>query len=150
MPWITPTEDDILTRISSSELEAVRAAVLGDGQADPVLTTLDQVIDEVRGYVSGNRENVLGLDGTIPDKLLGVTLSIFVPLFLARAAGLSIDPEGERAKARDQAYRTLKAVASGEFRIEEPTEKDDATHFVQQPKYSGRNRDYTRDRMDGI
>ncbi len=150
MAWIIPTENDILSRISSAELEAIRSAVLADGQADPVSETLDQVIDEVRGFIAGNPANVLGPDGTIPEKLLNAALSIFVPMFLARAGGTAIDPEGERAKQRDRAYKTLERVSDGKFAIDEPAEKSDETPFVQQPKYNGRDRDFTRNRMDGI
>jgi hypothetical protein len=150
MAWITPTEAHVLTRISSAELEAVRNAVLADGQADPVAETLEQTIDEVRGYIAGNPKNVLGPALSIPEKLLAATLSIFVPRFLSRPGGTAIDPEGERAKQRDAAIRLLERVSEDKFGIEEPTETTDEKPFVQTPRYISRKRDFTRNRQSGL
>lgn len=115
--WITPSETDLLTIFSSSELATYRAAALAAGQADPVAPTLAQVVDLVRGYVGAYKPNSLGTPGTIPQKLLAPTLDL-VAVRLPQRVGVA--PKDVRKLAADQAVKLFEQVAAGIFNIEEP------------------------------
>jgi hypothetical protein len=117
MAWIIPTENDLLTSLSETELAAYRAAALAGGQADPVAPTLAQVVDLVRGYVGAYRPNTLGEAGTIPQKLLAPLIDL-VAVRLPQRVG--VPPKDVRKAAGDQAIRLLEQVAAGVFNIEEP------------------------------
>jgi len=117
MAWIIPTENDLLTTLSETELATYRAAALAGGQADPVAPTLAQVVDLVRGYVGAYRPNTLGDAGTIPQKLLAPLIDL-VAVRLPQRVG--VPPKDVRKAAGDQAVRLLEQVAAGVFNIEEP------------------------------
>ena len=70
MAWRPILETDLVAVISSTELEALRAAALKAGQADPVSPSILSVTDEVRGHIAACAENTLGDAGEIPEKLL--------------------------------------------------------------------------------
>src|SRR5476649_429665 len=124
MSWILPTESDVLTVLSESELSTYRAAATASGQADPLAPTLAQVVDLVRGYVGAYKPNTLGLPGTIPQKLLAPALDL-VAVRLPQRVGVS--PKDVRQAAATQAIQILEQVANGVFNIEEP---DTATSEV--------------------
>lgn len=150
MAWITPTENDLKTRLSGPELSAFRAAALDAGQDDPVDYVMDQAIDLVRGYVAACPRNVLGLAGTIPQKLLGALLDILVIDVMKRAGGLIVDADGERKKAKDEALRLLERVADGKFAIEEPETEDTETHGAVTPSTSSPTRYFDQDSQSGL
>ncbi len=142
MAWIIPTENDLLTSLSETELAAYRAAALASGQADPVAPTLAQIIDLVRGYVGAYRPNILGAAGTIPQKLLAPAIDL-VAVRLPQRVG--VPPKEVRKAAADAAVRLLEQVASGDFNIEEPdvasTETTSAPRpsiMAKRPRFGGR------------
>src|ERR1700689_2753434 len=104
MAWIIPTENDLLTTLSETELATYRAAATATGQADPVAPTLAQVVDLVRGYVGAYKPNTGGLPGTIPQKLLAPRLDLVAVRFPQRV-GLS--RKEVRQAAAIQAVRLL-------------------------------------------
>ncbi len=112
MPWIAPTEEDLLARLSAPELAAYRAAALKPGQADPVAPVLAGVVAEVRGYVAGHKPNALGPAGTIPDTLLDAAMALAVARLPAR---LGVRLSEERRDARRDAVALLRDVAAGRF-----------------------------------
>jgi hypothetical protein len=147
MAWITIAETDLVTVLSSAELEAYRAAALKVGQADPVAPAIAQVADLVRGYVGGNAANVLGAAGTIPQKLLATALDILavrIPMRVGKT------PAAGRQDAHDKAIKLLEQVAAGKFSIEEPLVETTETASGSTPSFSGRTPSYTRDDQDGI
>lgn len=147
MAWIFVTEADLLTAISGAELESYRAAALADGQADPVDPTIAQVVDLVRGYVGGNKNNSLGAADTIPQKLLAPAVDIIV----ARIPGrVGKTPKQGRADARDAAIKLLEKVAAGSFDIEEPVEQSEEQPSAPGPSFSGRDRRDARSEHDGL
>jgi hypothetical protein len=149
--WITITEADLLTKVSGPELEAVRAAALADGQADPVQPAITQVTREVRGYVAACASNQLGEGATIPDELLEAALSLLVIRFLSRAAGLSIDGENDpRMKAAEQAKTLLRDVAACRFAIAQPATVSTEEVGSPSPSFGTRDRHFTRATQDGI
>jgi hypothetical protein len=114
MPWITPTEDDLVARLSGPELAAYRSAALKSGQADPVAPVLSGVIGEVRGYVAGNKANALGPDGSIPGELLDAAMALVVARLPAR---LPLTLSDARLDAKKDALALLRSVASGQFYV---------------------------------
>lgn len=122
MAWITITEDDVLTVISSPKLEGIRAAALADDQDDPVQPAIDQVTNQVRGYL-GRRYN-LGAAGTISDKVLGAALDIIAVRIPQR---VDQDASKGREDLKDDAIRYLEQIAEGKIDIEEPLIADTET-----------------------
>jgi hypothetical protein len=147
MAWITPTENDLLTAFSETELAAYRAAALAGGQADPVAPTLAQVVDLVRGYVGAYRPNTLGSDGTIPQKLLAPAIDL-VAVRLPQRVG--VPPKEVRKAAGDQAVRLLEQVAAGVFNIEEPDEVSTETTAAPGPSIRARRPRFTPRDEEGL
>lgn len=122
MAWIVLTADELLRSLTGPEKAAVSSAALGAGQSDPVPTIIEDVVNEVRGYIAANSHNVLGISGTIPEKLKIATLSRARYEALTRLPiGRSILTE-DRVKANEAARTLLRDVAAGRFQVEEPTE----------------------------
>lgn len=119
MPWITPTESDLLNRLSAPELAAYRAAALKADQADPIAHLITGAINEVRGYVAGHHANTLGPVGTIPDTLLDATMALAVARIPAR---LPVPLTDVRKDAKDDALQLLRQVATGKFFVAAPDE----------------------------
>lgn len=120
--WITPSEDDILTRCSGVELETFRGVVLAEGQADPLSKQIEIVVNFMRGYIF-TCPNVKEADheaGTIPSSALHVFLDIIVPTIQGRPAGAVIEgTNGIRLDARSDAMRWLKAASKCEVAVDE-------------------------------
>jgi hypothetical protein len=147
MAWIIPTESDVLTVLSESELSTYRAAATASGQADPLAPTLAQVVDLVRGYVGAYKPNTLGLPGTIPQKLLSPTLDL-VAVRLPQRVGVS--PKDVRQMAASRAVRLLEQVAAGVFNIEDPDMATDETTSAPRPSIEARRPHFTRRLEEGV
>jgi hypothetical protein len=150
MAWITPSETHLRTRLSGPEIQAFKTAALASGQSNPIPDLLEEVVNRIRGDVAACEQNVLGPDGTIPDKLLGACLSIAVIEVMARAAGTVLDPEQARREAARNAERLLERVAACKFAIDVPDVQSDEVIQGNIPTFSGRTPVYTRDDQDGI
>jgi len=147
MSWIIPTEADVLTVLSETELTTYRVAATAGGQADPLVPTLAQVVDLVRGYVGAYKPNTLGLAGTIPQKLLAPTLDL-VAVRLPQRVGVL--PKEVRKIASEQAVRLLEQVAAGDFNIEEPETAVTEVTSAPRPTMSGRSRNFSRETEEGL
>ncbi len=147
MAWIIPTESDVLTVLSETELAAYRSAATASGQADPVAPTLAQVVDLVRGYVGAYRPNTLGLPGTIPQKLLAPALDL-VAVRLPQRVGVA--PKDVRLLASGRAVRLLEQVAAGTFTIEEPEVTTAETASAPRPTIEGRERRFGQCGEEGV
>lgn len=145
MAWAAITEADILTVMAGPELEAIRAAALKAGQADPVAPTITDVTDLVRGYVAVR--NTLGPDGTIPSKLQTSALDIIASRIPQR---VNHDPSEGRKTKEKEAIRLLERVADGKFRVEEPTTASEESTGSIAPVISASTRKFTRATQDGI
>lgn len=152
MPWRTVTETDLLEAISSDELEGLREASLASGQADPIEDHIDRVVDEARGYIAANRENSLGPEGTVPDRLVRAVVDIAIIRVGGRVAGLIFDDESVRRDAAKAATRLLEKVAEGKFAIEQPDTAADPSeqNTMFGPSISTPNRNFTDAKQDGI
>lgn len=146
--WVSVAEADLKTRISGPELSAFRAAALATGQADPIAAVTLQVVDLVRGYIGACQSNTLGAAGTVPEKLLGVTLDLLVVEVEKRCAGKLIDPNGHRANSAREAMAILRDVARCNFAIDVPETEDDEVIQSFTPTISARTARF-RD-QDGI
>jgi len=107
--------------MAGPELSAFKTAALASGQTNPVTDLIQQTVDFVRGYIAACPSNTLGVEGTVPDKLLGTVLDILVVEVEKRCAGKLIDPQGLRAEAARNAMSVLRDVAAGRMRVEIPT-----------------------------
>ncbi|MCW5559874.1 MAG: hypothetical protein KIT22_18810 [Verrucomicrobiae bacterium] len=147
MPWIAIGEDDVLTVLSGKELDAYRAAALAEGQPDPVIAVIAQVVDLVRGYVGAWSGNVLGEGNTIPSKLLATALdliSVRIPQRVGR------DPKQVRKDAAASAITLLEQVAAGKFNIESPATPAAELSYSPRPKISRPTRRFSRADEDGL
>lgn len=151
MSWITPTETHVKEAISGPELEALRAAALADGQADPVEGIMDRVTSRVRREVATCAQNNLGAAGAIPESLLDAWKALVVWAIMQRPAAAIIDDENEsRAKAVTRAERLLERVAACKFAIEEPEEIGDETTSTPSPSMTAPSRNFEDADQDGI
>ena len=124
--WRSITEADLLTRLSASELDAIRNLAEGEDRGDPITDAVANVTAKVRGYIAGNRANVMGAGGTLPGTLIDVAVALLVVDLYSRSAGLLIDLNDTRRKSAEAAERTLRDVAAGSFRVELPDGAADA------------------------
>ena len=118
--WRAITTNDIKSRLSASELDSFRTAATDPGDPDSVQTVVDSVTETVRGFISGCPANILANDGFLPTSLIGPAMDILALVITARAAGLILDPDGQRRKASEQAYAILRDVSACRFKIPRP------------------------------
>ena len=147
MSWRAITEADLLLRLSGSELDALREAALGDGQADPIQGAIDQVTELARGYIAANGGVTLGAAGTLPERLIAPCVDILVVDVSGRAAGTLSDPNETRRDAYRAAIRLLEQVAAGNYSIDDP---DDGAEQSASPSISEKTRTHDRTSQDGI
>lgn len=122
--WIELTEALIANRLTGAELTAMKSAALGAGQSGATVLSdaISAVVREVRGYVAGNKNNVLGDGETIPDELEHAALAVLRQRLGNRLPGLARLFAGEDRKAEyDDAMKLLRDVADGKFGIVPPT-----------------------------
>lgn len=125
--------------MAGPELSSFRAAALATGQSDPIAAQILLVVDLVRGYIAGCERNTLGPDGTVPEKLVGVTLDLLVLEVEKRCAGKLIDPQGHRAEAARTAMSILRDVAACRFAIDVPDDESDEVIQTFTPTISARD-----------
>lgn len=125
MSWRSITVDDIRTALSGDELQSLQESALAAGQIDPLLSVIEQVTDEVRGFIAAYADNSLGPAQTLPPQVTGSAIAIV----RWRLAGrLSVGKAGEllRSESRKQDYddavQLLRDVAEGKVAVEEPDE----------------------------
>lgn len=151
MSWRVLTEADVLTKLSSPELEAFREAAVALEQADPITTAITSVTSLVRGYVGSNSKNDLDVaTDTVPVRLIPAAVDILVVDIPARAGGMQIDPDDARAKSKAQAIKLLERVADGKFSIDDPVSGNESSAAVTPSYTPTRVRRYDRSNQDGI
>ena len=115
--WITITADDVLTIMAGAELAAVREQALGDGQTDPLASTISEIVQLVRGYVS--KAFTLSTGETVPRKLRGATLILVRDRLLSRLPITDLS-NADRTAQTNNAWRLLRDVAAGTFDVDQP------------------------------
>ncbi|KAF0093435.1 MAG: hypothetical protein E1N59_2836 [Puniceicoccaceae bacterium 5H] len=124
MSWIQITEADVLTVLNAREIEKYRTVATAAGQADPVLETIKQVVDEVRGYVAACDHNELAAGDTIPSNLLQAALHLITVRIPAR---VDQKVSETRMDLYNAALVLLRQVAACKFRVEQPEGATDDT-----------------------
>ena len=150
MSWRAITETDLLQRISGDELAAIRESALADDQDDPVAGHISQVTDFVRGYIAACAANTLGEEGTLPERLIRPACDILLVDFFSRVAGMLIDLNDTRQKARDAAIRLLEQVAACSYAIEQPTTAGTEVESAPSPSFGTPAHTYQRTDQDGL
>lgn len=147
MAWVIITEADVLTHISGSELEALRAVALKTGQVDPVQPSIDQATATVRGYVAACRENKLDTTTTkIPDRLLDAACDMIVAIIIGRVPGYDLD-EGRQDK-NNAAMKLLRDVGACKFSIEDPVTGEEQSGSIE--VVDSTTRQTTRAQLNGL
>lgn len=145
--WSAIAEANVLTQISGTEIEALRAAALADGQADPVTASIAHVTDHVRGYVAACRNNKLHTTTTyIPDRLMSAACALVIAEVITRVPGYELD--AKRQAARDNATSLLREVAACRFAIPDPDTDLDYAGNIEVATYNDRTA--TRTTLDGL
>jgi len=124
MAWRAITEADILTQLSASELASIKSTSRG---SDPVPPLLAAMAERVRGSVAANRSNIMGAEGTIPERLMSAAVSLLVIQLYAANAGLLVDLNETRKDAAKSAERMLERVADGKYAVELPGNVGEST-----------------------
>lgn len=119
MSWISITEAEVQTRLTGPELTALKQSALASGQTNPLPEIVEQVIDEIRGYIAA-AGNVLGDGQTIPQKLLGTALAMIRYRLCTRLPVASLLTQ-QRIEENSAALRLLERVSDGKFLVEEPS-----------------------------
>lgn len=124
MPWTSITTAAVQKKLTAAEYASITAAQLPDGVTGTqvVEAEISNAITEVRGYVAGNAENVLGLTGTVPDELLDTTLVIIRHRVFTRLPGMKMLLDELRQQELKDAMARLRDVAAGRFRLVQPTD----------------------------
>lgn len=141
--WITPTEDDILTRCSGPELDAFRTAALATGQADPIAALITSTVNMMRGYIAQcpNVDMTTKDEGTIPESGLFAFLDIIVPTIQGRPAGAVIEGSGNiRIDARSDAMKWLRDAAKCLIAVDEVPPPDAPGAPIPSPRLKTRSR----------
>jgi len=115
MAWITPSADDVKTRLTGAELNAFRTVALASGQADPITQVMLDTVNEVRGYVAAGGY-VMGTAGTIPPQTLAPALAIIAYRLATR---LPLKVSEDRRKQYEDAIAYLRDVAAKRTLIEQ-------------------------------
>ena len=153
MSWLTPTADDLKTKLLPQVTAILTnyCAKTGASAEDVIGSELTNAIREVRGYVAGNKENLLGEDGSIPDELLTTTLIIARHNLYSNLPGAKGRFDEELKGAFERAARQLRDVAAGTFKLVSPDTPSDKN--IPRPKLvviSGNPRRNARDTMASL
>ncbi|MHC1762918.1 MAG: phage protein Gp36 family protein [Verrucomicrobiia bacterium] len=121
--WLSISPDDVKTRLSGPELEALQGTGLADGQVDPLPDVISQVTDEIRGYIAAHGLNTLGPAGTLPPQVRAAAIALIRwrlsgRLAIGQAAGL-LQTDSRRQEYED-AITFLRDVATGKIAVESP------------------------------
>jgi hypothetical protein len=119
--WTPITISKVLTRWSDPETDAARTAVLAEGQEDPLVEIIAEIVREVRSYVATCVKNRLGPAGTIPDELIGDAIARIRFEASTRIPGGPL-MDDDRRKANDAAVRKFERAAACGITIEPPAE----------------------------
>jgi phage gp36-like protein len=147
MAWIAITEQDVQTRLTGPELSAMKSAALAQGQSGILAEVIEQVVDEVRGYVAAHAANQLGASQTIPQKLLSASLAIIRYRLATRLPVKSLLTE-DRVKENDAAIALLQRAADGKFAVEEPVTLDTETTGAPSPRITPKTLNFSD--QDGL
>ena len=148
MAWTTLSATDVKTKLSGPEVSAVQTAALASGQSDPLVEIVEQVVDEVRGYIAAGGYT-LGNGTTVPSKLVSATLAIIRYRLATRLPVKSLLTT-DRVEENKEAIRLLERVADGKFMVEEPTTASTETSGSGTPSMTDKTLEMQRADGDGL
>lgn len=120
MPWVDLSIEDVRSRFTAAELDALQNDNLSVGQADPIEAVLEQVCQEVRGYVAVQVKNATLAEGrSIPSNLVSTALALIRYRVASRYPHTDLMTDARRSDYMD-ALRLLERVADGKFAIPAP------------------------------
>lgn len=149
MAWVSLTEADVRSRLSSAELGALQSVHATAGDTQLVSRVITQAIDEVRGYIAAWPENSLEEGAKIPSKLVSAALAIIRYRLISSLPSRSLMTE-ERTQEYKDATRLLERASEGKFRVEEPVTAEDETVRHVGPSVSAKTLSHRRQDADGI
>lgn len=149
MAWVSLTEADVRTRLSSAEVAALNAVHVAAGDTQTLPRVIAQVVDEVRGYIAATGNTDLEDGAKIPGKLVGAALALIRYRLISSLPNQSLITEPRKQEYND-AIRLLERVADGKFRVEEPVVASTESIKYAGPKITGKTRRFGRDVSDGI
>lgn len=148
MAWIEFNNEKFLNANSAPELDSLREAATGEGQADPVAAIAAAIVKQIQGSV-GVR-NPVGPSGTIPEELLLCAMSIFRFEATLRLPGVQMLQDDARRKAYDAAQALLRRVEEGKFAVSAPDEEsEEAMGGAPAPDVGDERTDFSRENLDG-
>jgi hypothetical protein len=150
MAWTTIDETLLQKRTNPTVWDLLTNAASITDQPDPIPDIIEQVVNEVRGYIAAARYK-LEAGQTIPSRLVGAVVTIIL-----WRASLDLNCEILLTDVRGKEYKSasdlMERVAAGKFSVEEPvvvdSEAENATVIT--PAMNPRERRYTRRDEDGI
>lgn len=148
MAWRSLTRDDILTKLSGGELESIESQF--DNSGTTLALVIDQATARVRGYICAHSANILGPEGTLPERLIADTVAYLVVELWSQTAGMLIDMDETRKLSAERAERLFREVAAGRYKIEDPVEIGTDNKAAPLPSLTSKKRHFTRAQQDGI
>ena len=111
MAWRKPTEEDLTSRLSQTEISAFSRS--SSFETDAVSGVLAQAVGFARDAIrSGGRCGLSPVDGEIPDGLFRPVLAIAIIDLLTR---FNVRPNEARSEAAKEAESYLREVAAGKI-----------------------------------
>lgn len=150
--WIPITTAAVQSRLADAEISAARSVALADGQADPLDEIVSRVVREVRGYVAGNRDNVLAEGDTIPEECEDSALALIRFRLCSRLPVPSLITDARKAE-KDEALTFLRDVAAGRIAVVQPISPavaDEQAGGTITPTLCAPRRRFSRRQQDGI
>ncbi len=145
--WRTPTEKDLSSSISASEIESYRTACADEEQGDPISNLLTRGTDHVRGYLRANSKIQMGPKGTLPESLIAPCMDFIAYDVVKRV------PRGnteDRRSARRDAVTLFGRVQTGAFDVESYGQPETQGDKVSSQLASSSRRRFTAETMDGL
>lgn len=132
MSWTTITVETLKSRNAGAEVTALQESAIADGQNDPVVEIIQQVVDEVRGYIDAGGFT-LGSGSTVPSRLVLATINRIRFEAATRLPGGALLDQ-DRRDANIQAIALLQRVASGKYSVETPETASTETSGTATPR----------------
>lgn len=152
MTWITFSESHIFRYLAAPQVEALQAAALAAGQANPLPEIIADTAARVRNEIRGNPTNRVSAVATeVPPELIGAAAALAIEAAQTRLPGLSLT--AEQIRLANDSRSMLRRVAAGTFPITLPTtieDPDRTQRNLRADVVSSRARTFTRERMAGL
>jgi hypothetical protein len=121
--WVCLAAKDMEMVLSATQLELLRSAVLGPGEADPLPELLDGVVRQVRSAVAASGKFLLSADGKkIPKELLADACILALERLQTRIPPLRLSPD--QVRSAENARKTLLRISRGEGMVGRPARPD--------------------------